>query len=351
MKQEGRVSALSSCGCRDSVDLAMILLLSSGGDASIDVVMDWLRLRRHPFLRINVDDLLEDDFHLSLTPPRLSLRGQDIDLEAIGVVWLRKAGNFQNSTFYKQAEARVDRKSLAHLMREHAATIRSLMALLADKHWLTHPSLLNVNKVEMLVEARKHGLAVPETHILNRKADLARLVENGEYISKSSYETFFLNEPSGTYSMFTKNVTPEQVEAFSEEFFPSLIQRKVEKEYELRIFYLDGDCYTMAIFSQQGGAATEIDFREYDWAHPTRSVPYDLPGEVREGIRRFMTGIGLNCGSIDMIRGKNGVYYFLEVNPTGQFGMTSSPCNYSLFERVAEYLIQHDRRQLQEIRG
>lgn len=326
----------------------MILLLSSGGDASVDYVMDWLRFRRHPFLRLNSDDLLEDGFHLSLTPPRLVLRGRDVDLNAIGVVWLRKVGNFQNSDFYRQAESRMRPDSLAHLAREHAATLRALIALLADKRWLTHPSLLNVSKVDMLLQAQKCGLDIPETHIVNRKADLARLVEQGEYVSKSSYETFFLKEPSGTYSMFTKGVSAEQVEGFSPEIFPSLIQRKVEKDHELRIFYLDGDCYAMAIFSQQS-SRTELDFREYDWTNPIRSVPCRLPEEVLEGIRRFMRAIGLNCGSIDMIRGTDGRYYFLEVNPTGQFGMTSSPCNYSLFEKVAEYLIQHDRTE--EVRG
>jgi glutathione synthase/RimK-type ligase-like ATP-grasp enzyme len=197
--------------------------------------------------------------------------------------------------------------------------------------------------VDMLLRAQEQGLTIPETHILNRREDLARLAGEGELISKSSYETFFLHEPAGSYSMFTKRVTPEEIDGFGEELFPSLIQRKVEKEYELRVFYLGGECYTMAIFSQES-PQTALDFRQHDPAHPTRSVPYRLPADVAEILRRFMTAIGLNCGSIDMIRGTDGRYYFLEVNPTGQFGMASFPCNYSLFEKVAEYLICHDRR-------
>jgi ATP-GRASP peptide maturase of grasp-with-spasm system len=319
----------------------MILLLSSSGDASIDYVMDWLRFHGHPFLRINVNDLLEDDFHLSLAPPRLVLRGEEIDLATIGVVWLRKIGNFHLTNFYRQAEPRLPRESRTQLGREYAATVKALIALLADKHWLTHPSLVNVNKVEMLLQARKCGLAIPETHILNRKADLARLVQEGECISKSSYEVMFIKEPQGIYSMFTALVSLEEVEGFSAEFFPSLIQRKVEKDLDLRLFYLDGDCYTMAIFSQRS-PMTKLDFRELDWMRPPRSVPYELPQEVVAGVRCFMTAIGLNCGSIDMVKGLDGCYYFLEVNSTGQFGMTSSPCNYSLFEKVAEYLIRHD---------
>jgi len=320
----------------------MILLLSSSGDASIDYVMDWLRSHRHPFLRINAHDLLEDDFHLSLTPPRLVLRGQEIDLASIGIVWLRKIGNFHLSQFYRQAEPRVRRESLTHLGREHAAIVKSLVALLANKLWLTPPSLVNVNKVEMLLQAQEAGLAIPETHILNRRADLAYLLRQGRYVSKSSYEVLFLKEPKGVYSMFTKEVSPEETEGLGDAFFPSLIQRKIEKRYELRLFYLGGDCYTMAIFSQQE-TQTALDYREFEWTNPTRSVPYDLPQEVVAGVRRFMTAVGLNCGSIDMIRGTDDRYYFLEVNPTGQFGMTSSPCNYSLFEKVAEYLIRHDQ--------
>jgi ATP-GRASP peptide maturase of grasp-with-spasm system len=321
----------------------MILLLSSSGDTSVDLVMDWLRFHRHPFLRINTDDLAEDAFHLSLTPPRLWLRGEEIDLAAIGIVWLRKVGNFPRSSFYRQAQSRMRPESLAHLGREYAATIRALLALLADKRWLTHPSLLNVNKVDMLLRAQEQGLTIPATSILNRREELARLAGEGELISKSSYEAFFLREPGGSYSMFTARVPPEEIAALGDEVFPSLIQREVDKEYELRVFYLDGECYTMAIFSQES-PWTALDFRQRDPSRPTRSVPYRLPPEVAEGLRRFMTAIGLNCGSIDMIRGKDRGYYFLEVNPTGQFGMTSFPCNYSLFERVAEYLIHHDRR-------
>jgi ATP-GRASP peptide maturase of grasp-with-spasm system len=320
----------------------MILLLSSSNDANIDYVIDWLRFHKHPYMRINADDLLQEHVHLSLTPPRFVFSGQETDLEAIKVVWLRKIGYFQFSQFYRDAAPRMRSDSLTQLAREYAATVRSLIALLENKHWLTHPALLYLNKLEVLLAAQKCGLAIPETRVLNRKADLALLVREGEYITKSIYDALFLKEQGGIFSMFTKEVGVEEVESFSEEFFPSLVQRKVAKEYDLRLFYLDGECYTMAIFSQQS-PVSQLDFREFDWTKPTRSVPYELPREVEAGIQRLMTAIGLNCGSIDMIKGIDGRYYFLEVNPTGQFGMTSTPCNYPLFERVAEYLIENDR--------
>lgn len=51
-----------------------------------------------------------------------------------------------------------------------------------------------------------------------------------------------------------------------------------------------------------------------------------------------MADLDLNCGSIDMILGNDGLYYFLEVNPVGQFGMVSGPCNYYLERKIANFL-------------
>ena len=52
----------------------------------------------------------------------------------------------------------------------------------------------------------------------------------------------------------------------------------------------------------------------------------------------LMKKMNLNCGSIDMIKSKEGEYVFLEINSVGQFGMVSRPCNYYLEEKVADFL-------------
>ena len=54
---------------------------------------------------------------------------------------------------------------------------------------------------------------------------------------------------------------------------------------------------------------------------------------------KLMKDLELNTGSIDFIKTKQGRFVFLEVNPVGQYGMTSYPCNYHLDKKIAEYLI------------
>lgn len=55
-----------------------------------------------------------------------------------------------------------------------------------------------------------------------------------------------------------------------------------------------------------------------------------------------MNSLNLNTGSIDLIVDTQDNYYFLEINPVGQFGMVSQPCNYYLEKKVAEYLVQNN---------
>jgi hypothetical protein len=47
----------------------------------------------------------------------------------------------------------------------------------------------------------------------------------------------------------------------------------------------------------------------------------------------------MNCGSLDLIYSIDNEFVFLEVNPVGQFGMVSKPCNYNLEKILAKELL------------
>lgn len=121
-----------------------------------------------------------------------------------------------------------------------------------------------------------------------------------------------------------------------------MIQEKIDKAYELRIFYLCGEIFGMAIFSQSIDQ-TRVDFRKYNWEKPNRYEPVSVPKELKDKIKLLMNVLKLNTGSLDFIKAKDGNYYFLEINPTGQFGMMEGPCNYPLHKRVAQVLVAMDK--------
>ena len=96
----------------------------------------------------------------------------------------------------------------------------------------------------------------------------------------------------------------------------------------------------MAIFSQND-KQTKIDFRNYNDDRPNRYVPYLLPVSIEKKITKLMQKLNLTTGSVDLIKDIKGNYVFLEINPVGQFGMVSGPCNYYLEKRIAEFLIKN----------
>ncbi|MFM2393606.1 MAG: grasp-with-spasm system ATP-grasp peptide maturase [Bacteroidota bacterium] len=51
-----------------------------------------------------------------------------------------------------------------------------------------------------------------------------------------------------------------------------------------------------------------------------------------------MSYFKLDSGSIDFVLTKEGDFGFLEINPVGQFGMVSFPCNFHLEKKIALFL-------------
>lgn len=85
----------------------------------------------------------------------------------------------------------------------------------------------------------------------------------------------------------------------------------------------------MAILSQSD-EKTKIDFRKYNEEKPNRNVPFKLPDDIDQKIKQLFKYLDLNTGSVDLIVDHQENFYFLEINPVGQFGMVSYPCNYFL---------------------
>ncbi len=229
---------------------------------------------------------------------------------------------------------------LSHQRAEFNECLGYFYAQLAHKHWLTQYKDRSMSKSSVLDLAQKVGLSVPAFLITTSKAEVqAFQTLHGRIITKNLSEVQFYT----TEDEFGKLLTIEPVfDTMPDTFFVSLFQQYIEKEFEIRTYYLDRKFYSMAIFSQNNDK-TAVDFRNYDSEKPNRSVPYQLPVDIEYKLQQVIDQLGLNNCSIDIIKAASGGYCFLEINPVGQFGMTSGPCNYYLERAVAQYLIKQDQ--------
>jgi ATP-GRASP peptide maturase of grasp-with-spasm system len=201
----------------------------------------------------------------------------------------------------------------------------------------------NLNKLTVINKAKKLKIHTPNTLVSNSKNDLLDffILNNKSIITKTIGEVEAFDFEDRSYALFTEVITDEKIEKLPNVFFPSLFQQMIEKSYEIRSFYIDGDFYSMAIFSGSD-QKTKVDFRKYNQTKPNRTVPYQLPSNLELKLHKLMLELGLNTGSIDLIKSIDNKYYFLEVNPVGQFGMVSKPCNYFLEKIVANKLKKYE---------
>ncbi len=325
----------------------MILVLSQNDiEATTIEVTDWLDFYKADYIRMNGDDLLgRGAYQLGLDTSYLNIGTRTIALADIGVVWFRRWTSTDFSSYFQSPEQEDAQKDInEYLKKEYFATSKALFHVLKDKHWLTDVTFSTPEKFSLLQSARDCGMRIPETIICNNLSSLLtfeRDYPNG-VITKSISDVKSIRISGASYVPYTARISGKMQR--EETFHPILVQENIEKQFELRVFYLAGEMYAMAIFSQ-ADSRTAQDFRRYNMDCPNRVVPYLLPEDIQNRLKELMDRAGLNCGSIDLIKSKNDDYFFLEINPVGQFGMVSHPCNYQLEKKVAQYLIEKDDEQ------
>lgn len=317
----------------------MILILSDRNDLSTIHICQWLQYWRVPFFRIDGEDdvFLE---RLSLRPGEdaqfiLQCNNRRLVLDDIRCSWYRRG---RLNLFYEGistfSNIILNRVMTAHLSGELKILEQFFYYLLEKKPHIGTFSKGSMNKLAVLHEAVSLGLKTPQTYVVTNGNALSDTP--ARLITKSISENINFSTEGEWYMSYTEEMGRS---AMQKSFFPSLFQELVAKEADLRIFYLCGEFYTMSIRSQEN-AQTEIDFRKYDDEQPNRFVPFLLPDCVESKLHLLMQCVGLQTGSIDMVLTREGEYVFLEVNPVGQFNMTSIPCNYNLEKRIAQKLCE-----------
>ncbi|WP_142687545.1 grasp-with-spasm system ATP-grasp peptide maturase [Chitinophaga polysaccharea] len=335
----------------------MILILSRGkSETTTEIVIDWIMRLGGNYIRVNGDDISEKDnpygINISNEFSKFNISGEGIDYDSltsdnkINVVWYRKWIIPYGAEYLKLiGDGDLAAKVQFHLSGEANGASYGLYSQFLNAKWLDNPLIIrSLQKPIILKIANELGLNVPATLITNNIKELKGFLKlHSRIVTKCITDGIFLTVNGIDYGMYTKEITWLEIgELKTEYFYPSLFQELLDKMYELRIFYLNGKVYSMAIFSQND-PQTAIDFRKYNLRNPNRYVPYKLPEEIEQKLRLLMKKLDLKCGSIDIVRKKDGAYYFLEVNPLGQFGMVSGPCNYYLEKEVAKYLIKNDK--------
>ncbi len=300
---------------QESVD---VLLLTSDLDFATDLVCLELGARGVPFLRLNRENLPELSLRLDPVAPRLSCRrdGREWLVDgSLRSVWWRVG------TFDRDIAGRSSSVELQLQLSQWSAFLRSMMVF-ADARWANHPAATYAaeTKALQLGAARAVGLDVPETVMTNDPAALAARPV-GTRVALKSIDTLLLRDGDEQLFGYTSLLDPREVAVDDLRLAPATVQTALEGKLDLRVTVVGDRLWCAEVRGR--GEPIQGDWRltpKEDLAYPA----HDLPRAVGERCLALVSRLGLTFGAIDLAL-VDGRHWFLEINPTGEWGWLERP--------------------------
>lgn len=332
----------------------MILIISNSKDFATIEVTKWIKYLKQNFFVINEINKISSVnvlFKNNVNNTTITLEDNSkFNIAEIKSVWYRRGDlffiknpnisiDFGDSNFNETIESfqENETKVLKYFLYDY---FKNNCFNLSDFHTAN-----NQNKLIQLSLAQKVKLNVPETLISNDKKDILLFKKKYDKIicKPLSDSVFFYSKDENLKIQGYTKIISNKIINDSVNKCHAMFQIAIDKEYEIRTFFLMNKTYSIVIFSQ-ANIKTKIDYRNYDYKKPNYCSSYILPNDIENKIIKLMKVLNLNNGSIDLIRNKNGEYVFLEVNPVGQFSNVSSIGGYNLEFLIAQKLIKHGLR-------
>lgn len=321
----------------------MILILTTqAGDYSHIKIVDWLNHLNADYLIITGESLINGQSKFNIQNNEIFIN--DVNLtKNVSCVFYRRwvAGELLEIT----NDTLLNRQLNHNIVSELYEIRNYLYDNLKEAFWIPEANSVIVNKLSVLTQASKIGLDVPDYIVTNSKKILKEFYyKNNKKIITKAIGNFTKAHAKNNFiinPIYTKEVNDLMIDSVSESFPPSLFQKAIDKKYEFRILYFNKKCFPTLILSQEN-KLTEIDSRLHDEDFQARLAPVNIEQSLENKIIELMEALNLNIGCLDFLYSTDNKYYFLEVNPVGQFGGYSERSLLNFEKEIVKELIRID---------
>ncbi|AXG71508.1 ATP-GRASP peptide maturase, grasp-with-spasm system [Kordia sp. SMS9] len=311
----------------------MHLIISEKLDISTNEVLKWLTFYKQKVLIIDKNKEVEVNFSDGFDKPTFTYNAVRFSMDDIESIWFRRG----RIKIVYDFDLNVEKNLLQyHINTKQTIEIFVNYLLINNRRHLGNPFRTDVNKLEVLYVAKECGLTIPETMLSDNSNQVLAGLGKDNIVTKLLVPLPFEHlehEKRLNYLTFGYDFEANK----DKEFTLSLFQKKIEKRFEIRTFFINDEMFSKAIFSQNDDMTT-VDYRNYNHETPNRTEPFILPKNIQNRIKKLMKRLSLDCGSLDFIVDTHDNFIFLEVNPVGQFSDMSYNCNYELEKKIALFL-------------
>lgn len=316
-----------------------IVIFSQMSDASTSEIMSWISYYKGEVIRINLDDPNFDVISIHSNYILLNTSFGIKQLLPSYFYWFRRA-KLISTLCLDSSDIKTKQEDYFYSQEDIDALYAVYWWIIDKSKYIANPFTSKPCKLHALRMAKACGFLIPDTIFSSSKKDLLKLLKKHNKVAAKPFTSLILMGEGSCTKSFTNCIEKKDIKKISQRFGGMIFQNYIEKKYELRIFLFGNTLYSMAIFSQND-EKTKLDFRNYNDDRPNRYIPFKLSRKYSQRLIRLAKKMNIDSGSFDILVNTKDDYYFLEVNPIGQFGMVSNPCNYDIEKYIALYLLIH----------
>lgn len=304
------------------------LIISNKNDFTTDFVCIKLRQYKKEYLRINRDEFADYEIIWDINKNEMCLNidgDQYVVNDSLKAVYYR-APVYTRYYMYASKEEQLYKS-------QWMAFVKNLLCF-ENAKWVNNPvaTYKAENKMLQLRYAKQIGFNIPNTKVINCRCK--QLQEQGKYIIKS-IDTLLLRYEEKEAFLYSNIASGEEINSSDLSMSPVVIQDFLNPKIDLRVTVVDNEVYTVQIL--KSGQGTYDDWRKEK--DNVEFIPYSLPNNLKQMCIALVKKFNLIYGAIDLAI-VNNKYYFIEINPTGEWAWLVENPGFSIDEKITETLME-----------
>src|SRR5207249_3016869 len=150
----------------------------------------------------------------------------------------------------------------------------------------------------------------------------------------------YIDDGAHGLGIFSNLVTAKDLREHEEgiRLAPVIFQEFIEKAFDVRVTVVANQIFAARIDSQIVESA-RVDWRRSD-TDQLPHAPLALPEALSLRCFKLIRRLGLEFGAIDFVVDRAGRYYFLEINPNGQWAWLQDRLGFDIAGAIADWLLR-----------
>lgn len=316
-----------------------ILIITNKNDITVDFIINLLNKKKIKYFRFNTEDIgSRFDVNLKFFDNQFyvydRLLNKLIDLDEIYSIYFRRPQIPFPPEILSTGEK-------SFYMREYNYLLDGLFHYLENKKWLNN--IFDIrraeNKIYQILEAKKINLNIPPSIITNNPPEALKFIKKNKMcIFKSIRYGFIEEENKNSKILYTTEVDDSFINNIDRiKKMPFYLQKKIKKKSDIRVTIVNNQIFAAEILSQNK------DISKTDWRKSSEILPHqkiELPTDIKTKCLKLCSVFNLKFAAIDLILDSDNKFWFLEINPNGQWAWIEKILNYPISQTIVEYLIK-----------